>query len=198
MIVERKAALANQDVLKNRFPKPLVKVVMIMTNLLIAWFPVPIFGNTPVGAVNRAALTLAADPSLSTDGYFNLHWSIGEELHSETQDGGEIEVRLYEISPANRPTLIYKGPDRASSISGRSNGVYRFMVALDRPTGVSNAGMLQSNTVTVRVEHHSLVKAWLYFATGSIVFLSTMAMILLGDRRYRKERNRHKEEHSNG
>jgi hypothetical protein len=126
-------------------------------------------GATPAMAVH--SIELSTDTQVATAGYFQLSW------HGDVQ---QAQYRLLESgSPRfNHSTVIYEGPDLATVMSGKTNGTYYYRVAeLEGDTPVT-----VSNTVKVQVAHHSLARAFLFFAIGAAVFLATLLMILRGNR----------------
>lgn len=78
-----------------------------------------------------------------------------------------------------RPRILYRGLDTASHISGKANGDYYYRVIAFS----NNGSTLISNDVKVSVQHHSLVRAFLFFSIGAVVFLSILITILMGNRR---------------
>jgi hypothetical protein len=134
--------------------------------LLFAFWLAPL--NTVMGVQSVA---LASDTQVATAGYFRLSW------HTEHSPN------LFRLLEADNPRfnhskVIYEGPDLARVLSGKSNGSYYYRVAeLQGHTPIS-----VSNTVKVDVAHHSLTKAFLFFAIGAAVFLATLLLILRGNR----------------
>jgi hypothetical protein len=96
----------------------------------------------------------------------------------------------YELQEANnaaftQPTTIYRGPDQGTLISGQKNGQYFYRVrALNRGQPVS----AWSSLVLVSVRHHSLTRAFAFFAAGAAVFLATLVLIILAARQNQKEK----------
>lgn len=119
-------------------------------------------------AASQPSRTFSASPSQSTDGVYQLEWN------------GAGRVRLDE---ATRPdfgdaVVIYEGTDRATTLSGRADGVYHYrLVSLDRPGGAGGRPPIQ-----VEVAHHSLSRALAFFTLGLVVFASTVGLIVFGDR----------------
>ena len=78
-------------------------------------------------------------------------------------------------------TVLYKGTDGASVISGRPDGDYYFRIRfadVDQPSW--------SPPLHVVVAHHSLTKALAFFGVGASVFVATIGLILYGSRRTRE------------
>jgi hypothetical protein len=121
-------------------------------------------------------IALAADSSglssstqLSHDGVVTLSWNIN----------GEAEIALQQAQ--NKPeeyTTLYMGKDTASVISGLSDGDYFFRIGLKQPDG----SFSYHPPLKVQVEHHPLATAWMIFAIGALVFLSTVILIFRGSR----------------
>ena len=124
-----------------------------------------------------SALDLQSDTDTATAGYFRLVW----------QSSAPAPIYQLEEStdPAfSDPDILYRGPDTARTISGRSNGTYYYRA---RTVTGSNLTGNWSRPVKVTVAHHSLMKAGGFFAVGALVFLSTLGLIINGHRRHQKE-----------
>lgn len=121
----------------------------------------------------NAALTLRADTDVATAGYFQLQW-----------EAGETPTRLVE-SPdpefENR-RVVYAGPDTARLISGKSDGHYYYRLE----SAAGNQVDVVSNALQVTVQHHSLARAFTFFAIGAGVFLATLVLVLVGGRSERR------------
>jgi len=120
------------------------------------------------------SVELSTDTQVATAGYYQLRWQ-GDNAHAS--------YRLLESDNPrfNHSTVIYQGPDLARVMSGKRNGSYYYRVAeLQGKTPV-----VVSNTVVVKVAHHSLAKALMFFAIGAAVFLATLFLILRGNRHSR-------------
>ena len=74
---------------------------------------------------------------------------------------------------------IYAGPDLASALSGRHNGDYFYRI---RRVGEDGSHGPWSNVVKVRVQHHPLSRAFLFFLAGAVVFLAILGTIIYGSR----------------
>jgi len=127
----------------------------------------------PISATAAHSVELSSDTQVAPAGYFQLRWQGDEKL---------AQYRLLESDNPrfNRNKVIYQGPDLATVMSGKHNGSYYYRVAElqgDTPVTVSN-------TVMVKVAHHSLAKALGFFAIGALVFLATLLLILRGNRQY--------------
>ena len=121
---------------------------------------------------------LTTDTQLANAGYYQLSWQPGisgassKNLHFEIQQSSD---KLF--APVR---TIYRGSDRASVISGQADGDYYYRARVIR----SNKSMSGwSNTVLVRVQHHSINKAWLFFFMGAIVFFITLSFIVVASRK---------------
>lgn len=122
-------------------------------------------------AMARAAtINLSSDTETATAGYFRLHW--------QALPGAETYI-LQESLAADfsQPRPVYQGPDTASVISGKTDNVYFYRVISAEPSTTT------SNTVGVTVAHHSLNKAFTFFAIGAVVFIATLLLIVSGNRR---------------
>lgn len=104
-------------------------------------------------------------PTRDSAGFFSLNWS---------------GAKRFELEQATGPThedarIIYRGSDTSTTISGLSDGEYRFRI---RAEGDAEWG----DVAVVRVEHHSLARAFLFFALGATVFVVLIAAIVRGRR----------------
>lgn len=126
-------------------------------------------------AMGAEALELESNTELATAGFYRLSWEA--DGHSETQ---------FELQEATGPGFadartLYRGPDLATVLSGRADGQYYYRVRT-----MSSAGAGQwSEPVHVSVEHHSLARAFGFFAAGAVVFLATLGLIVFGTRQSR-------------
>lgn len=120
--------------------------------------------------MSAAKVRFEVSPGRSRDGAFTLSWaSAGEE-------GTARRFRVTEITGAGT-RVIYEGADTARFQSGKPDGRYRYRVsALDASCRVTAT----SDEVTVRVDHHSLVKALAFFGLGAVVFGAIIVRIALG------------------
>ena len=73
---------------------------------------------------------------------------------------------------------FYRGPDRATYISGLSDGTYYYRIREIRPDGLSS---MWSPPVEVIVEHHSLNLAFTLFGIGAVVFVMTVFVVVRGE-----------------
>jgi hypothetical protein len=119
----------------------------------------------------QARLTLSA-PSHANAGYFQLDW--------QNQSKADFFQLLESREPQFiRPRVLYKGPDLGSHISGKANGDYYYRVIAFK----DNGDVIISNDVKVTVQHHSLTRAFLFFGIGAVVFIATLIVIVIGNRR---------------
>jgi hypothetical protein len=125
----------------------------------------------------NAAVSLESDSDNATAGYFQLRW-----------EAREMPMRLIESPGPDFETrnLVYEGPDTARLISGKSNGRYFYRLESAVGTDSTQADVV-SNTLQVTVRHHSLARAFTFFAIGAAVFAATLALVLFGDRNERRQ-----------
>lgn len=113
-------------------------------------------------AAGADALALEAVPERSSDGVYRLRWSAEAPVVLE-------ESRRADFADAR---VIYRGSDRSSLQSGRSDGTYHYRVrALDGAAAARTA---------VTVEHHALPRAFAFFGVGLAVFVCTTALVVRG------------------
>lgn len=117
---------------------------------------------------NANALQLNSDSKLATAGYFQLQWS-GRFNNFQLQESTSADFNTYKI--------LYDGKDLARFVSGKPDGDFFYRV-----TSIEN-NPLVSNVVKVTVLHHPLENAILFFFAGAIVFVSTVVLIVKGNKR---------------
>jgi hypothetical protein len=118
----------------------------------------------PLAATPR----IETDTPLATAGYYQLRWS-----------AATVNVDVEVDDPASGlTTIIYSGPDRARVISGQADGTRLYRV---REVGDSGASAW-SPALSVTVAHHSLGRAFSFFAVGALVFFATRVMVVRGAR----------------
>lgn len=132
----------------------------------------------PLGDAS-AAVSLESDNDLATAGYYQLQWQ-----------ASETPTRLVEsLDPAFETRIVvYEGPDTASLISGKSDGKYFYRLeGVGPPSTSGDQADVVSNTVAVTVRHHSLGRAFMFFAIGAAVFAATLVLVLFGGRDERRQ-----------
>lgn len=115
--------------------------------------------------------------------YLTLSWSL--------PDAEPVEDRaiLFELQMARSPDFTdtvthYRGPDRASFVSGLAEGDYFFRIRSFYNEGPAS-GWTDAKQVTV--EYQSLAQAFVLFGIGALVSIATIALVVTGDRRTRRE-----------
>ncbi len=122
------------------------------------------FALCAASPASAEGFALSVAPERSTDGVYRLLWS------------GDVPV---EIEEARAPDfgdarVIYRGADRSSVLTGRSDGTYHYRVsALDGESA-------EIATASVTVEHHPLSRAFAFFGVGLVVFGCTVALVARG------------------
>lgn len=119
-------------------------------------------------SVSAAEVQLESDTDTATAGYYQLSWA-------ETDIGSRlVESR----DPQFRDKLVvYAGADTARLMSGKPDGDYYYRLEANDATSAA-----LSNPVKVTVQHHSLQRAWAFFAVGAAVFAATLGLIVYGSR----------------
>jgi hypothetical protein len=114
------------------------------------------------------AATLESSTEESAEGYYQLSWQ------------AEEPIRLVEAEDASfsEPRILYAGADSGRVVSGKPNGRWYYRLE------AAGAPRVLSETVVVTVRHHSLGRAFGFFALGAIVFAATLALIAIGSRRH--------------
>jgi len=132
-------------------------------------------------AAAGAAPELESSESLATAGYYRLSWRWpgDEEVRFELQESFEPGFA--------RAHTVYLGYDRATLLSGRSDGTYYYRI---RRHPVDGEAGPWSPPLEVRVEHHPLGRAMAFFWVGAAVFAATLLLIIGGGSRERRRRRR--------
>jgi hypothetical protein len=110
--------------------------------------------------------TTGTDVLETSNGYVKLEWENGDNASYELQQATSADF-------ADSRT-IYKGPDKASFISGLEDGNYYFRVR--------SAEGPWSLPVQLIVKHQSLQLAFTLFGIGAVVFLLTVFVVIKGVR----------------
>ena len=111
------------------------------------------------------SLQLESDTDVATAGYFQLRWSSTSPVILEESQSAEFASTR----------VIYRGSDAATVMSGKRDGDLFYRVR------VSDSDA-QSNVVKVTVRHHSIERAFAFFALGATVFIATLLLIVRGAR----------------
>ncbi len=114
--------------------------------------------------------TIFSSTDNSNNGGFNLTWQLPVNTQVELQQSG-LESPDFKT--------IYHGSDSATVITGLPDGNYLFRARLINIDG-SLSGW--SESLSIKVEHHSLMRAFSFFLIGAVVFLSTLILILTGSK----------------
>jgi len=116
---------------------------------------------------SHATPKLESDTSVSTAGYYQLHWVNGKS--------GDFVLQESASPNFSNVRTLYQGPDTATLISGRRNGSYYYRVENTSSTGD------WSNAVEVKVAHHPLSRALMFFSLGALVFIATLTIVIRGN-----------------
>jgi hypothetical protein len=135
-----------------------------LLHLSVTFFSANVFASvdTPV---------LTSSTELATAGFYTLSWSPG---------ANDYELQQSDSSDFQQPQAVYTGPDTATVISGKPDGVRYYRV---RNIDNGQAGSW-SQVVRVTVQHHTLTRAFLFLFTGMVVFLATILLITIGARKH--------------
>ncbi len=124
-----------------------------------------------VCGIAAAAPVLKSDTTEANAGFYRLHWRSGVTK-------ADYELQESTDSAFSDARVIYRGPDLATVISGKRDGVYHYRIRR-----VDNTGGGWSESVAVTVKHHTLTRAFTIFAIGGAVFAATLWLIISGARR---------------
>ncbi len=123
------------------------------------------------------AVELHSDTAVATAGYYQLTWDADTDQ----------KTPIFQIEEATNPTfsdatVLYQGPDEATVVTGRDNGHYYYRA---RVVGAQGKDGQWSATTDVIVKHHSLARAFSFFAVGAFVFIAIFVAVVAGNRRHR-------------
>jgi len=113
----------------------------------------------------------------SRSGDFPIQWS-GPE--------GAIYRLIEHAGPPVTQTTLYEGSQKASTVTGRPRGDYRYQVGIVRDGDV----VQWSSTCEVQVRPYPLAMAFTFFGLGLVVTLATVLVVLLGHRVHKRETSR--------
>jgi hypothetical protein len=122
-------------------------------------------------ATATAAPKLESDSNASNAGYYQLHWA--------NKNAGTFVLEESMKPDFADAKILYQGPDTATLVSGRKNGTYYYRVR------AAITGGDWSNAVQVKVTHHPLTRAFLFFSLGALVFIATLTMVIRGNLTHR-------------
>jgi hypothetical protein len=111
------------------------------------------------------SLQLESDTDVATAGYYQLRWYSASPVILEESQTAEFAS----------PRVIYHGSDAARVMSGKPDGDLYYRIR-------SSDHNAPSNVVKVTVRHHSLERAFAFFALGATVFVATLLLIVTGAR----------------
>jgi len=114
---------------------------------------------------------LASDTDVATAGYYRLDWNAESAADFVLEESQQVSFETARV--------LYEGPDTARIISGRKDGDYYYRV---RDVNNQDEQSAWSDVVHVKVQHHPLSRALLFFAIGAIVFVATLSAIIIGNR----------------
>ena len=134
----------------------------VLVAAVIFFLPFETVANTD--DENTPILSLAKE-NLSEDGHIKIEWDM-PVAHAE------VELQQAETKDFSDATIVYRGPDNATFISGLEDGTYYYRI---RKVDGS-----WSDFISVNVKHHSLSLAISLFVAGSIVFLLTVWVVVKG------------------
>lgn len=117
------------------------------------------------GSDLRAPVLRLAGGSMSEDGHVKVEWDL-------QRAGANVEVQQALDKSFKGAKVVYRGPDKATFISGLQDGTYYYRIR--RVDGV------WSDPVMLTVKHHSLRLAFTLFSLGAVVFALTVLVVIKG------------------
>lgn len=135
-------------------------------------------GDSEKTDARAAAIPLwIAPPDSVNAGYFSLGWNAGD-THGAGDPKLRFEIQEDTNAEFTAPRIVYRGPETATTLSGKANGTYYYRVRIANAISSEQAW---SATHAVVVTHHPLSRAFAFLILGAIVFLSTAVLILRGN-----------------
>ncbi|MDT8383137.1 MAG: fibronectin type III domain-containing protein [Gammaproteobacteria bacterium] len=138
--------------------------------------------STAAAGSQLPAPRLSTSGDVVTAGYYRLSWeTASSEVESVTAPLKEsIWTPVWELQEATQADFrdavtAYRGPDSATVFSGKPDGARHY-----RLRSVAPQASPWSDTVSVRVTHHSLSRALLFLSLGIVVFVATVVLIVRG------------------
>ena len=119
---------------------------------------------------------LTTDTELATAGYYQLSWQPG--LDGASHKALRFELQQSPTADFQGVKIIYRGPDRASVVSGQPDGDYYYRIRAMSDQTITP----WSHPIIVKVQHHPLGRALGFFATGAAVFFITLFFIVFRSR----------------
>ncbi|MCB0837368.1 MAG: hypothetical protein KDD99_11940 [Bacteroidetes bacterium] len=143
----------------------LVFIIIFLVNAGIAdEMPQPFFDNA-------AEIT-------TRSGYQRLSWGVDGMAQMSEPPKFELQQSL---SPQFASSAhIYSGADRATFLSGLKDGDYYYRVRVIDPQ--NNTMGPWSESISIKVRHHSLTLAFTLFAIGAVILLFTVLIVVKGVR----------------
>lgn len=107
---------------------------------------------------------LSAEPARSSAGYFKLIWSSFSDNAFVLEESSNAEF-------INSKTIQLRGTN-SITLTGLENGSYYYRI--------KDSNNEWSNVAHVTVEHHSIVKAFVFFSLGLFLFIILVYVLRLG------------------
>jgi uncharacterized protein (DUF2141 family) len=121
-------------------------------------------------ALATTPFSLTVSPQESNDGVARLTW--------EVSGNQSVHIQQSRTENFREPVMLYQGNDTGTTITGLKDGSYFFRIGTD-----NNGDIDWGEPKQLQVAHHSLTRAFGFFAIGVVVFLATLALIVTGSRR---------------
>lgn len=121
-----------------------------------------------------AEIALQSNSELVHEGYFVLSWV------STPPSSKSIVLQQSTTKSFSNPRQFSLPADGSITITGLTDGHYFFRAIQNN---------LHSNTVSIRVSHHSLQKAGLFFTIGLLLFAILLLTIFTGNARMKAIEN---------
>lgn len=134
--------------------------------LLVTWICLLMAG---VSLAQAAVPRLSVNSEVATAGFFRLSWEA---------DAVRVELQQAANPEFHSARTLYIGPDRATVISGKPDGVWYYRM---RTVDAGRSGQW-SESLAVTVSHHSLGRAVAFFALGVVIFLGILVVVVRGAR----------------
>lgn len=112
---------------------------------------------------------LVASDELATAGFYHLSWT------ADLPPGNDFVLEESTTADFTAARVIYRGPDRASLLSGRVDGEYHYRIRVLDAHGTPG---VWSAPTRVEVRHHPLGRAGAFFLLGLFVFVALVYAVL--------------------
>ncbi len=168
------------------FSKNIVRVALF---LILAFVSIDILSSLESGDPQKQIFFHDTAKKVSA-GYAQLKWKLSESAfqnHKQNKKTTNSQPIQYILQQSSLPDFshnktIYRGPDRASFVSGLSEGTHFFRVRAYHPDSSKNKTSW-SNSHSIEVSYHSWALTWTLFFMGAFLFIVLVVLLIIGSRK---------------